>query len=61
MYLQKVISKKLERKIIFVAILKVTDENSRIRSRIRLGSIVRGYADQDPYGYKNVTDPQNCC
>jgi hypothetical protein len=34
MYLQRVISK--ERKKIFVAFLKVTDENSRIRSRIRI-------------------------
>jgi hypothetical protein len=31
MYLQKVISKKLRKKKIFVDVLKVTDENSRIR------------------------------
>jgi hypothetical protein len=35
MYLQKVISKNLEEKKNFVDVLKVTDENSRIRIRIR--------------------------
>jgi hypothetical protein len=34
MYLQKVISKKLSKKRIFVDVLKVTNENSRIRIRI---------------------------
>ncbi len=43
--------KKLDKFIFLVAILKVTDENGRIRIRIRL---VRG---ADPY--QNVTDPQH--
>jgi hypothetical protein len=41
-------SKKLLNKIFFVAVLKVTDENSTIRSRIR-------------YPYQDVTDPQQHC
>jgi hypothetical protein len=37
MYLQKGISIKLrEKKVFFVGILKVTDEKSRIRIRIRI-------------------------
>ncbi len=36
MHLQKVISKKTWKKLIFVDVLKVTDENSRIRIRIRI-------------------------
>jgi hypothetical protein len=36
-----------------VAILKVTDENSKIRSRIRR------YGSADPDPYQNVTDPQH--
>ncbi len=45
MYLQNVISKKLKKKIeFFVDVLKVTDDNSRIRSA-------------DPY--QNFMDPQN--
>jgi hypothetical protein len=35
-YLQKVISKKKKKKKLFVDVLKVTDENSRIRIRIRI-------------------------
>jgi hypothetical protein len=36
MYLQKVMSQKLGKKYFFVDFLKVTDENSRIRIRIRI-------------------------
>jgi hypothetical protein len=39
MYLQKLISKKTEKKIIFVAALKVTDENSRIRIHTKMSRI----------------------
>jgi hypothetical protein len=48
MYLQKVIS--IEKKIIiFVGVLKVTGEKSRIRSRKRYGS------EYHPDPYQNVT------
>jgi hypothetical protein len=46
MYLQKV---KLAKKIIMVAVLKVTDENSRIRMRSKNVTDL----------YQNVTDPQH--
>jgi hypothetical protein len=36
MYLQKVMSQKLGKKYFLVDFLKVTDENSRIRIRIRI-------------------------
>jgi hypothetical protein len=55
MYLQNVISRKLFKKLFFVSVLKVNDENSRIKIRVQY--LVRG-ADLDTY--KNVTDPQHC-
>jgi hypothetical protein len=56
MYLQKVISTKN-----FVAVMKFTEENSRIRSRIRSRSSQRyGSAEPDPDPYQNVTDLQHC-
>jgi hypothetical protein len=39
-----------------IALLKVTEENSRIRIRIRKGS--RILIDPKVYLYQNVTDPQ---
>jgi hypothetical protein len=59
--------KKLRKKIIVVAILKVTNKNIRIRCRIR-GSDpesdpesdpLGGGTDPHPYPYQNVTDPQH--
>ncbi len=52
--------KNLEEKIIFVGILKVTDEKSmiRIRSWIRIPNQVYGFKDLDPD--QNVTDPEHC-
>jgi hypothetical protein len=52
--------KKLEKKLFFVGILKVTtgtEEKSWIRN-----SVVRKYgsADPDPAPNQNVTDPQHC-
>jgi hypothetical protein len=44
MHLQKVISKKP-----FVGFLKVTDENSRIRSRIRIRLLEILIRDPNPY------------
>jgi hypothetical protein len=56
MHLQK--AEKLRNKIVFIGVLKISDEKGRIR--IRIGSISqrRGSADLDPDPYKNVTDPQ---
>ncbi len=45
-------NKQNKHNTIFIAVLKVTDENSRIQSRIRYGS-----ADPDPY--QNVKVPQH--
>jgi hypothetical protein len=53
MYLQKVISKKLE-KIWFVGVLKVTDEK-----RSGIGSVNQRYEFVDPDPYKNITDPDH--
>jgi hypothetical protein len=48
MYLQKVISKKnCVKKLVFAGILKVNDENNRIR-----------FQDSDPDPPQNVMDPQ---
>jgi hypothetical protein len=53
LYPQKVISKEKQRKkLFFVAVLKVTDEKSRIVSQ-RYGSV-------DPDPYQNVMDPEHC-
>jgi hypothetical protein len=51
-----VISKKIRKKL-FVGVLKVTDEKSRIRNS---GSVNKrcGSADLDPQ--PNVTDPEHC-
>ncbi len=53
MYLKKV-GKLLFLNQFFVGILKVSDENRRIR--IRFGS-----ADKDPDLHQNVMDPEHCC
>ncbi len=41
----------------FFAILKVTDENNRIRIP---GSLSQRYGSADPDPYQNVMDPQHC-
>jgi hypothetical protein len=41
MYLLKVISKKLREKNVLADVLKVTDENSKIRFRIKSGQWTR--------------------
>jgi hypothetical protein len=46
MYLQKGITRKLrEKKLFFVGILNVTDEKSRIRSRIRIRTLSQSGTD----------------
>jgi hypothetical protein len=75
MYLQKAISRKncVKKSYIFVGILKVNDENSRIRiqdpdpnpdpgSGSESGSISQRHesADPDPDPPQNVMDPQHC-
>jgi hypothetical protein len=61
-YLQKVIDKKTKKELIFVDVLKVNAENSRIR--IRSGCISQRYGsvDPDPHPdpYPNVMDLQHC-
>jgi hypothetical protein len=52
MYLQKVISKITY--IFFVVILKVTDEQSRVRSQIRKPEVLYGSEDQDPYQMSRI-------
>jgi hypothetical protein len=47
MYLQKVVKQKT----VFVCVLKVKYENSRIRIH---------WSEADPDPHKNVTDPQHC-
>jgi hypothetical protein len=56
-HLQKVGNKQknLKKKIFFVGVLKVSDENSRVRRRIR--SISQRHGSADSYLY--VTDPQH--
>ncbi len=57
MYRQKVISKKLEKKIIFCLGLEgITDKRFRIRLPILIFSSVISGPDPDPY--QNVTDPE---
>ncbi len=55
MYLQKVISKKIKKRLIFVGVLKVTDEKA--------GSefISQRYRSADPDPYQNVSDQEHCC
>jgi hypothetical protein len=60
-YLQKVISRKNFFLLVFVCILKVNDENGRIRIRIRIIRQRHGSADPDPDPYQNVMDSQHCC
>ncbi len=49
-------------KIFFVAILKPTGENSRIRIQIgsRIRSVCQSYGFADPNPYQNVTDLRRC-
>ncbi len=42
------------KKRIFVSILKVTDEKTRIRIRNQV------YGSKDPDPYQNATDPEHC-
>jgi hypothetical protein len=60
MYLQRVISRKTFFKLVFccVGLLKVNDENRRIRIRIRfrIHSQRHGSADLDPDPHQNVMD-----
>jgi hypothetical protein len=62
MYHQKVICRKTFFLLVFVGVLKVNDENSRIQIRIRSGSIIQMHGsavlDLDPH--QNVMDPQHC-
>ncbi len=48
---------KIREKIIFVGVMKVTDEKSRIQSWIRMSTVRYGSADQDLY--QNVTVPEH--
>jgi hypothetical protein len=58
MYLQKVISRKtFYEKYFFVGLLKVNDENRRIRIWIW---IHLSEADLDPDPHQNAMDPQHC-
>jgi hypothetical protein len=58
MYIQKVISRKNKIKNLFcVRILKVYDENSRIRG---YGSISKRHGSADPDPHQNVMDPEHC-
>jgi hypothetical protein len=59
MYLQKVKSKK-KILISFFGVLKVNDENGRIRIRIRNGSISQRDGSADPETHQNVMDPEHC-
>jgi hypothetical protein len=52
MCLQKVISKRTQKKLFFVSILKVTDEKSGS------GSVSQRYGYEDPDPYENVRDPE---
>ncbi len=58
MYLQKVGKKQtiFEKIKFFVGVLKVNDENSRVRIR----SQMHRSEDPDPYPHQNVMDPQHC-
>jgi hypothetical protein len=59
MYLQKVISKKTFKKLVFCCHLgKVTDKNSRIRIYLSEAWIRGSRSDPDPP--QNVMDPQHC-
>jgi hypothetical protein len=56
-HFQKSIKKKnFIKKLFFVGLLKVSDENGRIRIRIRIQR--HGSADPDPH--QNVLDPEHC-
>jgi hypothetical protein len=61
MYLQKVISRKTSLKyLFFVAILKVNDENSRIRIQIRIWiHFSQRHGSADPEPHQNVLDPEH--
>jgi hypothetical protein len=52
---------KLQKNLFFVEILEVTDEKSRIRSRIRsgIGCVNQVTGSKDPDPYQNVTDPEH--
>jgi hypothetical protein len=50
MYLQKAI---------FVGVLKVTDEKSRIQNGSGFGSNSQRYGSADPDPYQHVTDPEH--
>ncbi len=52
MYLHKVTSKKLEKKLFFVGVPKVTDEKSR-------NQISQKYGSADPDPYQSVKDPEH--
>jgi hypothetical protein len=41
-------------------VLKVTDENSRTRIRIRIHQSEQKYVSADPDPYQNFVDPQHC-
>jgi hypothetical protein len=56
MYLQKVKSRKtFFLKLLFVGLLKINDENSRIRT----GSISQRHRSADPDPHQNVMDPEH--
>jgi hypothetical protein len=56
MYLKKVKSKKMDKKVFYVDVLKVTDE----RAGSGAGSDSKRYGSADPDPYQNVTDPEHC-
>jgi hypothetical protein len=61
MYLQKVIRRKnCVKKLVFADILKVNDENSRIRIQDPDPVVRHGSADPDPDPPQNIMDAQHC-
>jgi hypothetical protein len=61
MYLQKVISRKtFAFKLVFVGVLKVSDEIAGSGSESGTISQRHGSADPDPSPHQNVMDPEHC-
>jgi hypothetical protein len=57
MYPQEARTRNKQKKLFFGRVLKVTDENSRIRSHS--GSVRHMYGSAEPVPYQNGTDPQH--
>jgi hypothetical protein len=64
MYLQKVKSKKIEKKTVIWWCLEATEEKIRIRILIRIrrriGMVIKEYESADPNPFQNVTVPEHC-